>query len=156
MATVHLVCGFLGAGKTTFSCALASQRSAVRFSTDELYLRLFAAGPTFELDGAAMSRLLDALNDLWPPIAGAGVDVVLDFGFWNRGLRDEVRQRASSVGAATRLYWLQCPDEVAVARCLRRNGTAGAFLISEDGYWALKPSFQAPALDEASELVDSS
>ena len=50
MATVHLVCGFLGVGKTTFAVALASQLGAVRFSVDELYLKLFADGPTYELD----------------------------------------------------------------------------------------------------------
>ena len=35
MATVHLVCGFLGVGKTTFSKALATG-STIRFSIDAL------------------------------------------------------------------------------------------------------------------------
>jgi predicted kinase len=85
-ATVHLVCGFLGSGKTTFAKALSAQRAAIRFSVDEWYLRLFAEGPTYELDRASMSRLLDVLNDLWPQLAQAGNNVVLDFGFWSRSL----------------------------------------------------------------------
>ena len=152
MTTVHLVCGFLGAGKTTFATALAERVSGVRFSVDEIYLRLFADGPTYEVNGAAMTRLLDALHELWPQVARAGVDVILDFGFWSSALREQVRESARSLGAEPRLYWLQCPDETAVARCLQRNGSPGAFLISEPGYWELKPRFEAP-MTEAHEAV---
>jgi predicted kinase len=156
MATVHLICGFLGAGKTTFARRLATEKSALRFSVDELYLRLFANGPTYELDQAALERLLGALNDTWPPIVAAGVDVVLDFGFWRRALRDEARSLARGIGAEARLYWLQCPDATAVQRCLQRNGSAGAFLISEQGYYALKLQFEPPGADEMTQLVDTS
>lgn len=155
MATVHLVCGFLGVGKTTFSLRLAERRNAVRFSVDELYLRLFADGPTYDLDARALERLRGALDTLWPEVVAKGTDVVLDSGFWSRNLRDSVRERARAVGADTRLYWLRCPDEVALARCLARNGAAGAFLISEAGYWELKSKFERPGADELCELIDT-
>lgn len=155
VATVHLICGFLGAGKTTFARTLAEERSAVRFSVDELYLQLFADEPTRELDAEAFDRLLRMLGDIWPQTAKAGVDVVLDFGFWRRAFRDDVRERANRVGAETRLYWLQCPDDVALARCLRRNGLPGAFIITAPDYAALKAGFEPPAPDEASETVDT-
>jgi hypothetical protein len=155
MATVHLVCGYLGAGKTTFSKVLSEQHSAIRFSVDELYLRLFADEPTYELDAKAMERLLVTLNDIWPQIAKAGIDVVLDFGFWRRALRDDVRERARSIGAVTRLYWLRCPDGVAIARCLQRNGAPGAFLISAQGFQELKTRFEPPDPGESSEIVDT-
>jgi predicted kinase len=153
MATVHLVCGFLGSGKTTFAKALASRQSALRFSCDELYLRLFTDGPTYELDSKSLERLLHVLNDLWPQIAGAGVSVVLDFGFWSRSLRDEVRERARAVGAKVQLYWLHCPDDVAMARCLERNGQADSFLISAEGFAELKHRFEAPGADEPCEVI---
>lgn len=155
MATVHLVCGFLGSGKTTFAKALTLREAAIRFSVDEWYLRLFARGPTYELDTEALTRLIAALNDLWPQIAAAGTNVVLDYGFWSRALRDEVRERARAVGAATRLHWLRCPDELAVARCLARNGQHDSFLISAEGFAALKQRFEPPARDEPYEAVQS-
>lgn len=155
MATVHLVCGFLGAGKTTFAKALAERCSAVRLSVDELYLRLFADGPTYELDVQALDRLLGVLNDMWPAMVTAGVDVVLDFGFWRRAARDETRAKAQSLGAEARLHWLRCPDDVAVARCLARNGQPGAFLISEQGFHELRARFEPPAADETAEVVDA-
>lgn len=154
MTTVHLVCGFLGAGKTTFSEALAAQESAVKFSLDELYLQLFTDEPTRELDDKALDRLLLMLSSVWPQILKAGVDVVLDFGFWRRAFRDDIRARASSVGAEVRLYWLQCPDDIALARCLRRNGSPGAFLITAQDFRELKAKFEPPASDEPSETID--
>lgn len=153
---MHLVCGFLGVGKTTFATALAARTSAVRLSVDELYLRLFADGPTYELDQAALDRLLAVLNDLWPQIVAAGTDVVLDFGFWRRALRDDVRARAAAEGANVTLHWLQCPDTVAVERCLARNGQRDAFLISREGYYELQRYFEAPADDEPYVSVDTS
>jgi predicted kinase len=153
MATVHLVCGFLGSGKTTFAKALTTREAAIRFSVDEWYLRLFAEGPTYELDREAMARLLAVLNELWPQIAQAGTNVVLDFGFWSRSLRDDVRERARLVGAAVRLHWLRCPDDLAIARCLDRNGQPDTFLISEQGFHELKRYFEPPAQDESHEVV---
>lgn len=153
MATAHLICGFLGAGKTTFSKTLTEQKSAVRFSVDELYLQLFADEPTHHMDAKAVERLLVALNDIWSQVVKAGVDVVLDFGFWHQALRDDVRERAHSVGAATQLYWLRVPDEVALARCLQRNGTPGSFLISAQQFQELKAKFEPPGSDELSEMV---
>jgi len=155
MARVHLVCGFLGVGKTTFAKRLVEQVGGVRFSVDELYLQLFATGPTYELDRAALARLLTVLDQLWPQVVAAGTDVVLDFGFWRRHLRDHVRTLAHAQGAETQLYWLRCSDELALARCLARNGAAGAFLISEQGFRELKSHFQPLGGDEPHELVET-
>lgn len=155
VATVHLICGFLGAGKTTFSRSLAEQRPAVTFSVDELYLQLFTDEPTRELNAKAFDRLVLMLNGVWPQVVKAGVDVVLDFGFWRRAFRDDIRARATLVSAETRLYWLQCPDDVALARCLRRNGLPGAFLITAQDYRELKAGFEPPASDEAYETINS-
>lgn len=156
MATVHLVCGFLGAGKTTFSEVLAKQKSAVKFSVDELYLQLFTDEPTRHLDDKALDRLLLMLNSIWPQILKGGVDVVLDFGFWRRAFRDDIRGQASLVGAEIRLYWLQCPDDIALARCLQRNGSPGAFLITAQDFHELKAKFEPLASDELNETINCS
>lgn len=155
MATAHLVHGYLGAGKSTFARVLAERHNAARLSVDEWYLSLFADGPTYEVDFERLKRLLTVLNDHFPTLLARGVDVVLDFGFWRRALRDEVRARARAVGAETRLYRLDCPDEVARARCLARNGTPGAFLISAEGFELIKQHFEPLAADEVCEAVDA-
>lgn len=128
----------------------------MRLSVDEWYLKLHADGPSYEWDPLRGARLLATLNEHWPILCARGVDVVLDFGFWRRALRDEVRALAASVGASTRRYALSCPDEVARARCVARNGTPGAFLISPEGYDALKAGLEPLAADETFERVDTS
>ena len=61
---------------------------------------------------------------LWKTAEGvlhAGADVILDFGFWRRAERDGVRALAKKIGAGTKLYVLQCPDEEARRRVLARS-----------------------------------
>jgi predicted kinase len=156
MVTAHLVHGFLGSGKTTFSKELAERTGALRLSVDEWYLRLFATEATYECDPQQRLRLFELLNDFWPALVARGVDVVLDFGFWRRSLRDEVRARAATLGVITRLYRLDCPDEEALRRCVARNGSPGQFLISPDGFQALKREFEPLGPDEPCEVVDRS
>jgi hypothetical protein len=44
---------------------------------------------------------------------------------------------------------------VALARCLKRNGSKGAFLISEQGFRELKPLFESPFADEPCQIIDT-
>lgn len=148
MATVYLIYGFLGSGKTTFSKRLAEERSAIRFSMDEWYLQLFSDGATHQIDGLRWSRLQQTLHELWPQIATHGVDVVLDFGFWSRDQRDRIRSLARSAGVETALFWVQCPDDTALRRCLARNGTTGSFLITHEGFQEMRSRFEPLGPDE--------
>jgi predicted kinase len=59
-----------------------------------------------------------------------GIDVVLDFEFWSRKLRDNARRLALSVRAEVKLYRVICDEDVARARCLARDSNpSGAFMI---------------------------
>ena len=155
MPTVHITCGFLGVGKTTFPVELAERERAVRFSLDELYFRLYADGPTHELDFDAMDRLSRVVETLWTSAVRCGASVVLDLGFWDRSFRDETRRLVESLHATPRLYWLTCSDEIALERCQRRNGAPGAFLVSPEGYREMRSRFDAPANEESPTIIDT-
>ena len=45
-ATVYLLCGFIGAGKTTFARKLDERTGAVRITKDEWLIRLIGHDPT--------------------------------------------------------------------------------------------------------------
>jgi predicted kinase len=154
MATVHLVHGFLGAGKSRFARELAARHDAVLISIDEWYLRLHTDGtPTSHVDYELLRRLTLTLEDHAAQIIRAGVDVVLDFGFWTRAGRDRVRAMAAGAAAEHRLHWVRTDDATALSRCLTRNGEPGAFVIDEAGYRNLKPRFEPPAADERAEII---
>lgn len=150
-----MICGFLGVGKTTFSVALAEREKAMRFSLDELYFGLFDDKPTHVLDVAAMDRLSKVVDSLWTEAVRVGASVVLDLGFWERSLRAQTREQAESFGASARLYWVRCSDDVALQRCLIRNGSPGAFLISAEGYRDMRSRFEAPIEEEYPIIVDT-
>ena len=155
MATVHIVCGFLGVGKTTFAVALAERENAIRFSLDELYFSLFEEKPTHVLDPVSMGRLSRVVDTLWMDAVRVGASVVLDLGFWDRAGRAQTRAQAESLGASTRLYWVRCSDEVALERCLARNGSPGAFLISAEGYDEMRSRFEVPVEEEYPIIVET-
>jgi len=157
MATAHLIHGYLGTGKTSFARTIERRVDGIRFSVDEWYLRLYAGGePTAHLEPAWWNRVLAMLDEIWPKVLHHGVDVVLDFGFWSRQLREDTRRLALSVGGEIKLYRLTCNEDVARARCLGRNVNPGdAFVIDVLAFDALREKFEPVGADEPHELIDT-
>lgn len=156
MATVHLVHGFLGSGKTTYAEKLSRDQNALRLSLDEWYLNLFSDGMTKDLDPVAQDRLVAQLNKHWPTLVDRGIDVVLDWGFWKRESRDEVRRLATEHSAQAVVHSLQCDDQTALQRCLARNGSPGSFLVDPVGFTRMKEHFEVLGVDESRIAIDTS
>ena len=93
MAKVTLICGTLCSGKTTLAKRICEETGAVRLSCDDLMLALFpddALGAEYETYAArAKQYLLTRAEEL----CAAGVDVVLDWGFWTRAEREATSRR---------------------------------------------------------------
>ena len=150
MPTLHLTCGLPGAGKTTLARQLESRHSALRLTKDEWLLHLFSDDITAARNGDYRDRMERELTDLALRALELGVDVVLDFGLWHRREREELRTRASAVGARSELHFLDVPLDELVARLALRNREqpAGTFRITEAQlrFWATL--FEAPTPDE--------
>lgn len=153
----HIVIGFIGSGKTTFARRLEQETGAVRFTKDEWMVRLFGNTPpedTFEEYDQKMASLA---TDMALKCLRAGIDVVIDEGFWAKEQRDEIKERVRSVGAIPRMYYLKVPLEVMKARTLRRTEEppVDSFTIDEESfnyYWAF---FQPPDEDEGCTLIEA-
>ena len=156
MATAYLIHGYLGAGKTTFAKQLEAQTRAVRYSPDEWMTRIYGANPPMEKFNDYLEAVYDIVNLHWPQVLAAGVDVILDFGFWTRAWRDAARQRASTAGGTTKLFYICCEPATARARCLARNtDLKGSFIISAATFDALQARLQPLEADEPFVLIDT-
>jgi predicted kinase len=150
MATAHLLFGYLGSGKTTFAKRLEVEHGAVRFTPDEWMVRLFGHDPPAESFSEKADAILELLEPLWTRCLSLGLDVVLDYGFWRRKERDEVRALVEVGGATACLYRLQCPDDEARRRIEARNHADDCSLyIAPATYDALWRRFEPLDVDEA-------
>ena len=107
MAKVTLICGMLCSGKTTLAKRICEETGAVRLSCDDLMLALFpddALGAAYETYAARAKQYLQTRTE---ELCAAGVDVVLDWGFWTRSEREATARYFTTKKVAVR--WLQTP-----------------------------------------------
>src|SRR5579862_7212051 len=100
MATVHLMCGLPGSGKTTVARRVEVEQDAFRFTLDEWMLRLFDLTPFDTEYGPAADRVKELIWDTASELVARGNDVVLDWSQWSRELRSGAKARVESMGAA--------------------------------------------------------
>jgi len=146
-ATMLLVVGLPGAGKTTRAKELAAANRALRLTPDHWMIPLFgepmADGKRFVLEGRLISIALQALR--------LGTSVVLDYGLWGRDERWALRWLARSAGASSQVVYLPVDKDVQLARIAHRQAPAPdqTFPMSEADVDQWREQFQAP---DAAEL----
>jgi predicted kinase len=148
VATLFLMVGLPGAGKTTRARPLAAQHGALRLSPDAWLIPLFGesdpAGRRDVLEGRFVWLALEALR--------VGVSVVLDFGFWARDERSALHSLAKSAGASCQVVYLPVDRDVQLARVSDRWATAPhqTFAITEADLDSWRAMFEAPDDEELS------
>jgi predicted kinase len=146
-ATMLLMVGLPGAGKTTRAKELAAANRALRLTPDHWMIPLFgepmADGMRFVLEGRLISVALQALR--------LGTSVVLDFGLWGRDERSALRWLARSAGAACQVIYLPVDKDVQLARIAHRQARAPhqTFPMNEADVDQWRKQFQVP---DAAEL----
>ncbi len=147
-ATLFLIVGLPGAGKTTRAKELAATHRALRLTPDEWMILLFDGsqpdGKRDLLEGRLIALALQALR--------LGTNVVLDFGLWSRDERSALRRLAATAGAAGRVIYLPVEIDVQRARIAHRQATAPhtTFPMSEADIRKWRTQFEAP---DAAELA---
>ena len=145
-ATMLLMVGLPGAGKTTRARQLAAVHRALRLTPDHWMIPLFgdsmADGKRFVLEGRLISVALQALR--------LGTSVVLDFGLWGRDERSALRWLARSAGAACEVVYLPVDKDVQLARIVHRQATAPhqTFPMSKADVDQWREQFQVPDAGE--------
>lgn len=117
MPTLFLICGLPGAGKTTLARRLGAEHRALRLTPDAWMARIVGDG----WDEARRGKVEAVMAEIAERVLALGVDVVLDFGFWSRAEREEMRTRARAVGAAVDTRFLDPPLKTLQDRLDARN-----------------------------------
>jgi predicted kinase len=116
VATLFLLVGLPGAGKTTAAKRIAVDHRALRLSPDEWMLPLFgeseANGKRDVLEGRLIALALQVLR--------LGTNVVLDFGLWARDERSSLRWLAASVGSSSAVVYVPVSRETQLRRIRER------------------------------------
>lgn len=148
--TVYLICGFIGAGKTTFAKKLEEKTGAVRITKDEWSIRFIGNDPTIAGYAEWDRKIIDFSRDVAFYLAEKGIDVIMCEGFWEKETRDEMRRRIEAVGAKAVMYFVDTPIETIRERVVGRNNNlmGDSFKISIEMLDNYLKDWQPPSEDE--------
>ncbi|WP_432731919.1 AAA family ATPase [Variovorax sp. W6] len=150
-----MVCGKIGAGKSTLTKQLATAPGTVLISEDAWLAALYP-GEIRELPDyvRCAGRLKQAMA---PHVAGllrAGVSVVLDFPANTVASRQWMRGIFEAAGAAHALHFLDVPDAVCKERLRARNASGThPFETTDEQFDLISSHFAAPSPEEGFDVV---
>jgi predicted kinase len=152
---LYLLCGKIGAGKSTLAKDLAARPATVLISEDHWNSNLFADQLKTIEDYSRLSRRLRAA--MGPHVASllkAGLSVVLDFPANTLANREWMRGIVDDAGVAHELHFLDLPDEICKQQ-LRARNAAGEhpFQASDAEFDLFTRYFVPPTPDEGFNVV---
>lgn len=140
--TCYLICGFLGAGKTTYSKKLAQETNAVHLNADEWCMKLFSKE---EYEKNWENCFLKTMDYLWKQAAELfqqKKSVILDIGFWTMQERHNAYTQAIQLGFEPIIHYIYAPDNILKNRISQRTGAIADYnLIHFD---EIKKKFEEP------------
>jgi len=141
MATIHLMVGFMGFGKTTIAKELEKKLSAVRFTHDEIMLERYGRNPD---DFQAKYKYVDEhIRNETAKFIRQGKDVILDYGFWTHDKREEYYNWAKTLTDNVVFHLAECDKDEAKQRVLQRSRTdTKALLIDEKAFEELWKQYE--------------
>jgi predicted kinase len=146
MSRVIFMCGPAGSGKSTYARRLEAT-GMVRLSFDaEMWRRGISEVPLppelrDEVEAELRLQLLELI--------AAGSDVVLDFSFWSRRMRDDYRALLAPTGVEPETVYLATDRETVLERVRARRGDhPDDFIITEELAARYFDQFEPPSPEE--------
>src|SRR4030042_5149340 len=131
----YIICGFIGAGKTTFARKLEKETGAIRVTKDEWIIKIFGNKITLDNNFEVYDKNITKLaTDIAFKILKAGKDVIIDEGFWVKSQRDDIKKKILQVGAKPIFYYVESSINKMKERVIDRskNPPTDSFEINEE------------------------
>lgn len=143
MATIHLMTGFMGFGKTTVAKELALKLPAVCLTHDDLMVKLYGRNMPYADFHPNYDKVDGVLWDMAAQIVRCGCNVIMDYGFWSHQSRDNAYAKAKQITDDVVFHVLQCEMDVAKQRILKRSSeNQNELYIREDEFDALAEQYE--------------
>jgi len=152
----YVICGFIGAGKTTFARKLEKETKAIRITKDEWIIKIFGNKITSDKNFERYDKNITELaTDIAFEILKSGGDVIIDEGFWVKSQRDDIKKKILNIGAKPMLYYVECSVEKMRERVVNRSKTPplDSFEINEEMFDKYLKYWEPPIAEEDILLV---
>ena len=157
MATVHLIEGPVGAGKSTYAARLSLQHRVPHLDLDEWMVTLFRPDrPEEEFMTWYAERKYRCIEQIWRVAFGLldlGSDVILELGLVQLADREDFYRRVDGTDHALTVHWLDVSKAERARRVRARNAMqTGTFKmeVSDEIFELADAAWQAP---DAAELA---
>lgn len=153
MAKLLCVCGKIGCGKTYYANRLKEQEHAVILSTDEVTYDLTNNQQGEGYDEFAR-RVNLYLRKKAVEIVNAGCTVILDWGFWTKENRKEIKRYGENNGVLVEMHYIDIDDKTWFENIEKRNnevisGNGGSsFYVDEGLLNKVSSLFEIPEKEE--------
>lgn len=153
MAKLICICGKIGCGKTYYANLLKEQEHAVILSTDEVTYDLTNNQQGEGYDEFAR-RVNLYLRKKAVEIVNAGCTVILDWGFWTKENRKEIKRYGENSGILVEMHYIDIDDKTWYENIEERNnkvisGNGGSsFYVDEGLLKKVSSMFEIPEKEE--------
>lgn len=153
MAKLLCICGKIGCGKTYYANRLKEQEHAVILSTDEVTYDLTNNQQGEGYDEFAR-RVNLYLRKKAVEIVNAGCTVILDWGFWTKENRKEIKRYGENNGVLVEMHYIDIDYKTWFENIEKRNnevisGNGGSsFYVDEGLLNKVSSLFEVPEKEE--------
>lgn len=160
MAKVIMLCGKICCGKSTYAEKLRLKNSTAVLSVDEIMLALFGQY-TGDKHDEYVEKTKKYLFGKSAELIEAGINVILDWGFWTRAERKFAREFYSALNISCELHYIDVTAEQWRRRLDKRNaaveaGETAAYFVDDNLAKKFASIFEAPSAEEIDITVNTS
>ncbi|OMH36154.1 ATP-binding protein [Motiliproteus sp. MSK22-1] len=168
---IHLICGPIGAGKTTVAHIVSEKCGAIRFSEDEWLDRLFVADapegllnePVEDVTAWAAEKYHRCRGQIWKicdQLLEQRLSVVLDGAAANKEQRDLIRKKAKQYDVDFQLHYVTAEVETRRQRIIERNAEKSktfSLKVTPEMFDMMEAFFEAPTTEElvGAQIIDN-